>query len=433
MHSLTSLPTEILANIVANLGPSQADHLNFDHQYKPDVSLYRLAQTCKTLLSLCIPKLYEICNLKATNCQLSLLRTLATKPDIASLVKRVIINDQLGTTEDISAEDAELFNGILEEKLDMTTITPLHELKNTDELQDDRDKVNAIGVALACAALASVSNVTSIIFSAHYSPLGHFKPGSFPVLDTISLQEAGTEGGADFASIEGVLNVAPNVTRFFGWAISDLPKVPYPSIKEVVLSYSCLVSDEVAQLPIAFPNLERFMYVYGGATIIECGTASAEKLSEALISLKKTLKHVELGTYDFGMDIFDEDFDDEDGNPFMKSLSQMEVLQTLRLPSLYICKIDGDDEDSESKISLVDFLPPSIQSVYIEQPQSYQLQDMLELAQVASQRFPALRRITFASLEESLVEIVQGAYNGSGIECSFQGEDIHQYECCCDS
>ncbi|CEJ94845.1 hypothetical protein VHEMI10353 [[Torrubiella] hemipterigena] len=438
MHSLTSLPTEILADIVANLGPSQADHFNFRHDYQPDVSLYQLARTCKTLLPLCLPKLYEICNLKTTDGfqrSRSLLRTLATKPDIACLVKRVIVNGSLWVTKDIqdgviiSAEDAELFNRILEEKLDMATVTPLRKLQYKDELQNDHDLLDTIGKALACVALAVVPNVTSIIFSSHYKSLGNFKPGSFPALDTFSLQHADTEGGSDFAYAQGVLNVAPNVKRFFGWSITCLPRIPYPSIREVVLGYSCIDSDEAAHIPTAFPNLERFTYVYGGACVSDHQSASSESLSGALISLKKTLKHVELGTYDFEMDLI-EDSDDED--PVMKSLSQMEVLETLRLPSLYICKIDGDgdDEDSESKIDLVDFLPSSIQSVYIEGAESCQLQDMLKLPKVALEKFPVLRHVTFASLEESLKDVVQEAYNGSRIECSFQGEEIDEYSCC---
>lgn len=439
MHSLTSLPGEILAAIVANLGPSANDYHNFSHDYQPDVTLYRLAQTCKILRDICLPKLYEICNVKV-NDQFprgrDILRTFAKRPDIAGFVKRIIISGSLVVYDYdeeviLSAEDAELFNGILEKSLDMSTIAPLNEILASEDDEDNCEEGMSSGEALACVALSLVPNVKSIVFSSFSTSLGHFKPGSFPLLEAFSLQHADTECGAYFESAKGVLTAAPNVSRFIGWAITEIPEIPYTSITEVVLAYSGLDSEQAARLPKAFPNLERFTYDYGGACVSDRASASPRIWSRAILKLAKTLKYVELGEEQGDLDFFD-DLDD-DAKGLMESLSQMQALEHLRVPSSHICHVYDGGQISTPAPKLVDFLPPSIQTLYIERAQPSQLEDILALAQVATDKFPKLTQVTFDYLKQDLQSTVLDAYNACGVKCSFESVSVDDYGGCCDA
>lgn len=443
MSGMLSLPGEILMSIVSFLGPSQHDFDNFDHNFKPDVTLYRLAQTCRTLRDLCIPKLYEICNVKTggnpIRC-LSLLRTLAARPDLASSVKRVIVDasfylsdmDREGDGTIISDQDAELFNGILEKKLDMTTVAPLRKV----DAELDHDGGKEVGKSLACAALALTPNITSIVLSSHYTSLGSFKPGSFPLLEAASVQHADSELGADFDDAQGVIRAAPEVKRFFGWSITTLPETAYPSMKQAVLNYSALSDDQAALIPTAFPNLEKFSYEYGGACVSDEGSAKPRVLGDALLRLQNTLTHIELSSYESKENMFWDD--DEPADIAMSSLSPMQALQSLRINSMYIWpgdeedeEDDDDDEDGETggPGKLVSLLPKSIRSFFMEDSEASMVKHIVSLAKSAPEKFPELVSVTFAGLEESMQDVVRQAYDKHGIACSFEDRYINGYGC----
>lgn len=447
MSCLISFPAEILMNIVSHLGPSQHDFDNFDHQFKPDVTLYRLAQTCKSLRDICLPKLYEICNLKIDKLHrsLRLLRTLAARPDLAGSVKRVIVDATFNIADKdkfedgivLSAQDAALFNGIMEDKVDMTTVAPLRELKTDDEFVDDGE--NEVGKSLACLAVALAPNLTSLVLSSHYTSLGSFKPGSFPLLEAVSVQHADTEMGAGFCDAEGLCKAAPSVKRFIGYAITELPDDAYPSFTQFVMSYSAITNEMATRIPTAFPNLEKFTYDYGGFCISDEQSACPRVLSEALLGLKKTLTHVELGSSDRGGDVFMGFDDDEDA--VMASFSQMQVLQSLRIHSMYLWpegdegEAEEEDDDGEGEASgatkLVNFLPKSIQNLYMDDLDSYMVKHIMALAKEAPAKFPQLSHVTFPGLEEDVQEVVRQAYDEHGIACSFKGVHIKSYECDC--
>lgn len=272
MSKLLSLPAELLAPIVAELCPSQDDFVGFDHNYAPDRSLYRLTQTYKTLRDICSPKLYEICNLKMGRSGryrgIKMLRTLATRPELAKQLQRVIVDGMFHMESHsdggkiTSAEEAAIYNRILEEKVDTATVKPLTKTESTDTL--DRLASKEIGESLSCVALALVPNVTSIIFSSRYTSLGSFKAGLLMFLEAFSHQHADTELGCGFEAIEGVLVVAPNVQRFIGWSVNELPpNESYVSVKQIVLVHSRLDDEHAALLPGAFPYLESFSYEEG--------------------------------------------------------------------------------------------------------------------------------------------------------------------------
>lgn len=430
--SLQILPSELLTAIVAHFGPSQTDLHNLDPYYEPDSSLYRLALTCRALRDVCIPELYKICDLKTTtgfSRKRSLFRTLAARPDLAGLVKR-IIGDGTFLLEDnahcynngrggpiISTEDAATWNRTLGVKLDMDTVAPFHARYFNDPL--DLDERCALGHSLGCLAFALVPKIKSAIFITHNFALGSFKPGSFPHLDTFSLLQEDTKFGGDCESAHGVLRAAPNIETFVGYSIAKLPRTSYPSVKKVSLLYSRINDNMAFLLPAAFPNLESFSYMHNN--IPDCNTALPRIISGAILHLRKTLKHLELeaGPYD---DCGEWLYANDNENYTVTSLASMPLLQTLRINGLYIYP-----ETRPAPIALVDLLPASIQSLYVDELEPAQLDDILALARAAPHQFPQLTLVAFSNFEASLQDVVRQAFEAQGITCSFDATHVDDY------
>lgn len=439
MLGLLSLPTQVLQRVVAHLGPSQDDFDNFNHSYKPNGHLASLAQTCKTLLDLCIPKLYEICNLKTATRfgrRRSLFRTLASRPDIASVVQRVIVDGSFDSDcethsyyedEDdggpvISAEDAAAFNQILQQKLDMSAVQPFRELQ-PDELKDP-EECQRLGTSLACLGLAIAPNMTSAIFSSNCSSVGTFKPGSLPHLEEFSLQYSDSETGMGISmeGVQDILNATPKLRKFVGWGISGLPRSAVcPAITHVSLINSTIGDDDMASLPTLFPNLESFSYTDtdadGGSAAISGGwSASPRTISEALLCLQKTLRNVEIGA---------ERCEIHSETGLMTSLAEMTALEALRVHARYIY---GNGADSGT--TLVDFLPASIQLLYMEGVQASQVENILALAREVPDRFPKLAEVVIRGSElDFLYMQVYIAFKESGVQCSRQETSINDYGC----
>lgn len=428
--SLTSLPVEILAAIVAYLGPSQADYDIFNDGYMPDLSLYYLSQTCKAVSTVSLYKLYEICPLvteRHFHSTWRALHTLAARPDIASKVKRIIVDgkfpsfdrkDRYDYSPTISAQDAALFNRILETKVDMATVTPLRELKGASEVLGDEES-EAIGRSLACVALSIAPNATSVVFEGSLTTrLGSFKACAFPRLEAISLRDFYITT-TKFEYIPGLLDAAPNFKRFIGDCLINLamPKMPCASMTQVVLDLSTLDEDSAALIPVVFPNLQSFTYKFNGQTYPDQGRlASPQVISKALLGLRRTLTHVVLACAVFKNAMW-EHFPDGQHHG-MESLSQMRVLQSLRLPAWFSCPT-----------SLVDFLPPSIQELYLDcqELESDVLPDIDMLLQTLPTRFPNLTLVNFDALDDQLQQQVKQGYEQLGIACRFQDLAITNY------
>ncbi|KAJ3495557.1 hypothetical protein NLG97_g3305 [Lecanicillium saksenae] len=323
----------------------------------------------------------------------------------------------------LSAKEAARYNDIMKAKLDMEDVTLLTETLSRES--PDRDGDGTIGESLACVALALVPNVTSIIFSTHYTSLGSFKPGTFLCLEAFSVQHADTELAVSFDRIEGVLQAAPALQRIIGWAICTLPcTASYPSVKELVLGYSKVDEEEMAFLSRAFPNLERFVYSDGGACVSDHLVASPRDFSEALLGLRGTLKSIQIESWYEGelFDLFDGD------DRVMDSLASMVVLEHLQVYAQHIFRTDVR---TTPPAQLKNFLPASIRSFCIEGIEERHLPSVLAVAHYAPGEFPALERATFPDLNPDFRDVVEDAYSESGIQCSFEPIEVNTYSCSC--
>lgn len=438
--------------IVDLLGPTQADFDNFDHRYKPNVELYRLARMCTTLRNVCLPKLYEICSVTGSRNlwrSLNIVRTLIARPELARAVKRLIFDAGFyvdarhfpRSSVVLSALDSALFRQVL--------IGAAPTYINVDAMQANTKLSEAecdlLGEYVACVALALVPNITSAIFSSRrlsigrYVGIGAFRPGYFPRLEAFSIQEDQAGMDIDFDHAQGILRFsAPNLRRLIRWSIGSLSISVYPTITQLVLICSRLTNADMALLPRAFPRLEQFTYVDGGTDSLPFypteSAVSARFLHEAVLGLRRTLKHLELGAHE--ADLLGED--DALENRFLESLASMEVLETLRLPTYFIF---GDDDDTEQQsgdsmevqpifhTDLTQFLPRSIRSFYMEDAQQHTVVDILALAQVVPSKFPNLRHVTFTDLPPSSDVVVGEAFEKCGVKFSFEDVDINEYEC----
>lgn len=435
--SLASLPTEILMAIVANLGTLRERHRASDISYRPDRTLCRLAQTCKVFRGVCLPQLYETVDLQTATTfprTWRILNILATRPDLAGMVKRVILDAMVlkgvyrgNYLVSISAQDAALFNQILAKKLDMTTIAPLRELQNMHGFRYE-DCVS-LGETLASIALALVPNVTSIIFYRHQAHVGSFKPDAFLRLQELTVQYDDDGSPIRLKDSQGILGAAPNLRRLIGREVEDIPELPCPSVTQLVLLTSAVGDVSIARLPTIFPKLESFTYTYGSFSLNHLRTASPLALSKALLGLKGTLTH-----FEFACELKLEEMwtaFEHVGDHVVQSLSRMWVLQSLRLPAVIFDPFRIHDvARPESAITLVDFLPASIRSLYLDMEcfESCQLQAILALAQAVPSQFRDLMQVAFPKLDESMHDSVRQAFAERGVACSFEETRIDTYD-----
>lgn len=438
MASLLSLPTELLAAVVSHVRPSQADIDYYPLEYiNNNTRLYRLAQTCRALRDVCLPKLYETLKFEElfwVDRQVAVLRTLTARPDLAKAVKRITANTSVilcnetreytGGDPIISAADAATFNRALEEKIDdMSIVEPFHELRQADvETYED-----TLGSSVAYLSFALAHEVTSITFCSYYDVLPFFKPGSFPSLTTLGVKDSDTERGATFDDVRGVLAVAPNVTQLVGGAVTQLPDetTSHPDVKKLVLSYSRINDAQIQRLPAAFPNLEAFSYTYIGLLGSDYSSATPRAMHAVLLSMRETLKRVELGRCYEAYRMW-ADFKDA-RDCVMGSFSQMGALESLRIYARYVYPAEEYAAQLPApRMTLVDFLPPSIKSLYVEDLEPAQQQDVLALAHAAPGQFPKLGNVTFAGFDKALRDEVRHAFDERGIACSFEMVALHE-------
>lgn len=448
MPTLLALPLEIVYSIVANLAASQEDFDNFSDDYEPDGSLYCLAVTCTSLRDICLPKLYEVVNFisgyrrDTLRRKLSLLRTLATNPELASYVKRIIFESSFYLTHPIdgrvviSEDDVAMYNGILEDSVDMSRVAPLlGQVRGTDSY--DRGVADGIGVVLACVALARVPNITSAVFYCCDNELPSFLHRSFPHLETFALWTRGSHLDTHIEYAQGMLDSCPNVRRLVDRSITGRPgSASFPSIRELALVHSRVPDDDVASLPTAFPALERLSYVDSDASFLGGQVMAApRKFSEALLGLRRTLTHLELGADSVAVTLDMVSRQEGDlGHQLMTSLAAMQVLESIRLPARYIYRHDDKGKEYDGaqygpEMTLVNFLPRSVRCLYLQGLLPCRVFDSLALAQSAPRKFPNLKRVTFPDLEKSMREMVRFTYQENGISCSFEEADLEMDAC----
>ncbi|RSL73086.1 hypothetical protein CEP53_000849 [Fusarium sp. AF-6] len=366
-----------------------------------------MVQTCTTLRDIARPYLYHHPCVEAAS--RFLLPTLVGRTDLAQHVKELSVFDM--TCQDgVSVELFNILHTFLQEHEDVEGGTVLQGARQSawylnpsgDEVDGFEDIFNTLFTAMV---LTKVPNLECLHLELdHAREFPFCQPGSLPHLKEL--------GGADIAlSIGPILLAAPALGRLKGLLIGSAKwEGPTPlrheGLKEIFLVSSAVGPKDISTLLGSFPRLEAFSYEPGGGNE-GWDEASPRQISEAVLLCKDTLRFL-------AIDYTDSWWRDEMSRAqAMGSLVKLKKLQKLRLdgPSLF-----RDSTGTAGGITICEMLPASIVEFEITRPNLSILNEILELARVGSQKFPALRRVSIARFEQDTNNVLHQAFEQTGIE-----------------
>ncbi|RTE82410.1 hypothetical protein BHE90_003030 [Fusarium euwallaceae] len=415
MAHLLSLPPEVLHSICASLcnhcnGPPSQDPYGgcfkgaqFCADNKPRLmALSAMTQTCTALRDIARPYLYHYPCIEAVSRFLP--RTIVERPDLAHHVKELSVFDMM-CQEEVSAELVGILRTFLREHEDVEGGTALQEARQSvwyldpskDEVDGFEDIFNTLFTAMVLTKVPNLECLHLELDHAHEFPF--CQPDSLPHLKELVVQHWDTEGGADITrSIGPILLAAPALERLKGLLIGSAKwEEPTPlrheGLKEIFLVSSAVGPEDISTLLGSFPRLEAFSYESGGGNE-GWDEASPRQIGEAVLLCKDTLRFLAIDCTD-------------------SCLVKLKKLQKLRLdgPSLF-----RDSTGTAGGMTICEMLPSSMVEVEIIHPKLNILNEILELARVASQRFPALRRVSVAGFEQDTNNVLRQAFGQTEIE-----------------
>ncbi|RSL47254.1 hypothetical protein CEP54_013490 [Fusarium duplospermum] len=374
-----------------------------------------MTQTCTILRDIARPYLYHYPCIEAVS--RFLLRTIVERPDLAQHVKELSVFD-MTCQEEVSAEVVGILRTFLQEHEDVEGRTALQEARQStwyldpsdDEVDGFEDIFNTLFTAMV---LTKVPNLECLhLEHDHAREFPFCQPGSLPHLKELIVQHWDTEGGTDILlSIAPILFAAPALERLKGLLISSAEwEGPTPlrheGLKEIFLVSSAVGFEDISTLLGSFPRLEAFSYESGGGNE-SWEEASPRQIGEAVLLCKDTLRFLSIDYTDSWWR------DDMSRANAMGSLAELKKLQKLSLDGLSLFR---DSTGTAGGMTICEMLPASIVEVEITRPKLSILNEILELARVASQKFPALRRVSVAGFEQDTNRVLHQAFGQTEIE-----------------
>ncbi|KAJ4328942.1 hypothetical protein N0V84_000512 [Fusarium piperis] len=240
------------------------------------------------------------------------------------------------------------------------------------------------------------------------------EPGSLPRLRELVVQHWDTEGGANImAPIVPILLAAPVLKRLRGLQINsaeleDSTPLIHKGVKEISIASSAVGFEDISMILGSFPRLEAFTYESGG---MDEGweEASPRQVGEAVLLCKDTLRFLYIdytnSWWEYDMSLANT----------VGSLADLKKLQKLRLDGLSLFR---EPTRTAGGLAICEMLPASIMEFEVTRPKLSILNELLELARVASQRFPALTRVSVAGFEQDTNDVLRQAFSQTKIEFS---------------
>ncbi|KAJ4318826.1 hypothetical protein N0V84_006639 [Fusarium piperis] len=422
MVQLPDLPTEILDNILSNLGPFDNGELKetkdvIDHfdEYRASLkSVAGLCRTCKALQRVARPILYRF-PLAYDVGAISLTRTLATREDLKARVQGLVIKLAPSGEEKqelvISPDDQDLFNNLMA-KYPTRANGELINIPSTWATADENSKEftghpKRIMTALILTQIPNAERISIDMSSG--ADLPFCQPGSLPRLVELDARYCG-KSCFDMMRLDGVLKAAPalktlNTVNIF--MVEESEGVSHDNITALDLTDSALEVGSFKKIMEGFPKLERLFLRPSKAVVVSTSKAlSAYQILRTLPIRADTLRHIHL---------FIRPMEWEGGlyEALIPSLKGMTSLETLYIDyaNMYT---------DETITSLVGFLPPSIRSYEQDYTIPTMVSAMLNLAESAPEKFPNLKKVSFGKFyddDDDSTPAVEKAFQERGIEC----------------
>ena len=361
-----SLPLLVLAGIAEALCPHCTEDpkfriwrtpIHFSDYPRPLIictrALASLALTCKDLYAIVNPVLYHQLQGPSKG-RLSLLRTLAKRPELARRVKVLRLDFDTGIGE-LENEEDWAFAQALAVRLGWSTALP--SATNRWGRMDD-DFITSLIVAL-CINLEKLSTICD-----GFDDVGIPQPATLQCLKEFYLTHYDTEMGTSLQESKRLYLAAPNIETITSCMTCSVgtDTLPLSNVRHLRLDWSCISSGCLRTLLRSCPQLESFAYEAGGATVGD-EQFNTKNLRTFLLRYVPRLKHLEVDfQQDCGMSEGDEgDEGDGDGSdpepaPGFSSLIHLETLTVD--PAVF----DDWDDDQQSVASL---FPPSLHSLTV--------------------------------------------------------------------
>ncbi|KAM0425734.1 hypothetical protein ACHAPT_008982 [Fusarium lateritium] len=428
MAHLLSLPPEILHSICASF----CHHCNsslreereafkgaetFKRIQHSVAALSSMSQTCTILRNIAQPYLYHYpCSPAAS---IYILSTLVERPDLAQHVKSISLYG-VRYREDVPSKAVDVLRAFLLKHKHVRGNNALENARewylypsNSGDLVDDYD--DRFNTLLTAIVLTKVPNLESLHLELDFGCEFPFcQPGSFPRLKELVVQFCEIEVGADILrDVEFILRAAPALERFGGIQIAFVTwngtPLLYDSVREISLPWSCVGFSDLKTLFGQFPRVEAFTYESNGESD-GWEEASPGELGEALLLYRDTLRFLSI-------DYTNSMWEDRDIRAeAMGSLAELKRLEKLRLDAFVLFR---DSEGTHGRwVTICEMLPVSIVQFEVTRAKLGILNELIELARVASQRLPALKSVTVIGFEGDTNNVLRQAFEQSGIEFS---------------
>jgi hypothetical protein len=425
MPSLLDMPSEILLAIIQNLcprtsGPDKCK--SYTESCENDIwradafdllkALASLALTCKALCQITQPLMFQNPPCQPENC-LSLVRTMLQRPDLANEVKELHVHAWEFQLEDMSEEDAIIFERRIMEGLQdpfPPTEESLTHVPGERLLLELKKGPHEMVRYIAGSAIASVPKIERLLLEIRYWECPHLRQGSLQHLKELAVKHGDTELGFGLAAIQGVLNAAPALNVLWGHMVCDTVGAGHDSLTELHLTCSSVECDDFRLLMSALPRLQRLSYQSGGATVSDCPEVTPKEVSEAVISRCDTLKHLAL---DFSRT---EAFMFKDDHHYLEPLLGMNLLESLDIS----CDLINYEDFENDALKFIHMFPPSLKKLRIRTGSRILPGGLINFAKAVPSKLPNLRLLSIFEFnfgKES--DAVTAACEASNVKCSF--------------
>ena len=278
------------------------------------------------------------------------------RPDLANEVKELHVHAWEFQLEDMSEEDAIIFERRIMEGLQdpfPPTEESLTHVPGERLLLELKKGPHEMVRYIAGSAIASVPKIERLLLEIRYWECPHLRQGSLQHLKEMAVKHGDTELGFGLAAIQGVLNAAPALNVLWGHMVCDTVGAGHDSLTELHLTCSSVECDDFRLLMSALPRLQRLSYQSGGATVSDRQEVTPKEVSEAIISRRNTLKHLSLDFPYTDIDML------EDGHLYLEPLSEMHLLESLEVN----CSIINYEDFKSGAMKFMHMFPPSLEKL----------------------------------------------------------------------
>ncbi|KAH8894351.1 hypothetical protein GQ53DRAFT_93031 [Thozetella sp. PMI_491] len=420
-YSLTSLPVELLMNIVilcchhCSYNKTFWDHRN-PERLQCVKTLYNLSLTCKTLCAIAQPILYHE---PRTDAKLRLMLTLVARPDLASQVFDITLDNARRVL--LAPNEMEL------------ALIQIAAARLGTSLPEPFDK--SFTRRFMELLLLLVPNIQEVSYEMEFedevsSNLISATGAVFSSLKHLYVNHEQTEGGFSLDKVKHFLIAGPNLEHLaLHMCLTVDISLCLEWVRSLRLSCTILGESDIANIIAACPRLESLYYESGGAVAeLYSSPDSIEflpcDLMQALQTRKATLKYLWL---DFSGQYRDTRYDPIEEDELFSSFADFPVLQVLILP-LESLLTEERIETSYNSEEVVAMLPKSLQFLGLVAEPEYEYKEPVALVvAIENDAFPHLEKVVLKARGEETGRLTD-TFAAVGVEYEKYYLEQHELE-----